>query len=118
VDESRPAAVFVDLLEVNDQLGWIVLSICHDFGPEKSDNMIRDNFQGFILEISVIDAKISVEPVDFTRYQLVGDEALWMWATSVADQRTIINGQVHALLATSCSTKARCSSLPLKMGVL
>jgi hypothetical protein len=53
-----------------------MLSICEYFGTKEADNMIRDDLDGFVTEVRVIDAKVRVEPLDFVRDKFPRDEPL------------------------------------------
>lgn len=69
VNERSPRALLVNLLEVDDKLVGIVLSIRENFGAEEGDDVLAYDIAGLALEIRVVYAEMSVEPVD-----LVGDE--------------------------------------------
>jgi hypothetical protein len=53
-----------------------VLGICEDFCTKEGDNMIRDDLDGFILEVGIIDAEVSIKPLNFVRDELSGDKTL------------------------------------------
>lgn len=76
MDERRAISIGVDLFELNDEFGWIMLGICQYFGAKKGDNMVRDDLDGLIPEVGVIDTEVRVEPLDLIRYELVGNETL------------------------------------------
>jgi hypothetical protein len=38
--------------------------------------MVRDDLDGLIPEVGVIDTEVRVEPLDLIRYELVGNETL------------------------------------------
>ena len=40
MDERGAISLVVDLFEVYNQLGWIVFSICEDFGAKEGNDMI------------------------------------------------------------------------------
>jgi len=48
--------MLVDALEIDDKLARIVLGVSHDLCRKKGDNMVRDDFAGFALEVRVVDA--------------------------------------------------------------
>ena len=77
--------------------------------------MIGYDFSRFIQKICVVDAEVGVEPPDLIGDELVGYKALEI-SESIdnSDQK----GRKMTLAATAFSTRARCSSLPLKTGVL
>lgn len=77
MDESCPITLFIDLFQVDDQGAGIALGVGEDFGAKEGDDMIRDDLSGFVLEISVVDSEVGVEPMDFAGDELSGDEALW-----------------------------------------
>lgn len=69
--------VLIDSLEVNNEFTGIVFGVREDFGSEESNNVVRNDFAGFVLEISVVDAEMGVEPVDFVGDELSWNKALW-----------------------------------------
>jgi hypothetical protein len=78
--------------------------------------MVGDDLLRLVLEIGVVDAKMGVEPVDFIFDKVLGNESLshmgeLMWPNNPSTSTLTFS-------ATACSTRARCSSLPLKTGVL
>lgn len=75
---NEDGVVLVDLLQVNDELGRIMLGVCENLCAEESDDMIRDHLGGLVAEVSVVDAQLRVEPVDFVRDEFSRDEALQM----------------------------------------
>ena len=40
MDECRAIPVLVDLLEVNDELGWVMLGVGEDFRAEEGDYVV------------------------------------------------------------------------------
>lgn len=76
MNESRALALRINGLEVNHELGRIVLGVCEYFGAVKGNDMIRDDLHSLGGEVSVVDAKVTVEPVDLVGYEFTGDEAL------------------------------------------
>jgi hypothetical protein len=72
VYECCAIPVLVNPLKVNNEFAGIVFGVREDFGSEESNDVVRDDFARFVLEISVVDAEVGVEPVDF-----VGDELSW-----------------------------------------
>lgn len=73
---DEDGVVLVDFLQVDDELGRIMLGVGENLCTEESDDMIRDDLGGFAAEVSVVDAQLGVEPVDFVRDELSRDEAL------------------------------------------
>ena len=65
VDERRAISVLIDLLEVDHELGWVVLSVCEHLGAVKCDDMVRNDLYAFRRKVVVVDAQIRVEPVYF-----------------------------------------------------
>ena len=76
VDERGSISALIDLLKVDHELGRIVLGVCEYFGAVKGNDMIRDDLHSLGGEVSVVDAKVTVEPVDLVGYEFTGDEAL------------------------------------------
>lgn len=117
MDKGRAVATFIDPLEINDKSGRIMLGVRHYLCAEKGKDMIRDDFMGFILEVCIIDAEVGVEPVDLASDEFARNKALEKGKISDRLIRHWID-VTQTLLATSSSTRARCSSLPLKTGVV
>lgn len=116
VNECRTVLVIIDLLKVDNELAGIVLSICEDFGAKEGDDMIDDDLARFVGEVCVVDAETGVEPVNLTANKFLRDEALDAMGKSLALRAD--QGSWLTLAATSVSTNARCSSFPLKTGVV
>ena len=76
MNESRALALRINGLKVNHELGRIVLGVCEYFGAVKGNDMIRDDLHSLRGEVSVVDAKVTVEPVDLVSNEFAGDEAL------------------------------------------
>lgn len=77
MDERCTVTLFVDLLEIYDQLGWVVLRVCEDLGAKKSDDVVADDTDiGFGLEVSIVYTEIRVEPVDLASDELAWNETL------------------------------------------
>lgn len=76
VDERGAISIGVDLFELDDKFGWIMLGICQYFGAKEGDNMVRDDLDGLIPEVGVIDTEVRVKPLDLIHYELVGNETL------------------------------------------
>ena len=53
-----------------------MLGVGENLCTEEGDDMIRDDWDGFVAEISVVDAQLGVKPVDFIWDKLSGDETL------------------------------------------
>jgi DNA polymerase II large subunit len=64
VDERCSISIFVDLLEVNDELIKVVLRECKNLGTKERDDVIRYHRGRFILKVGIIDTELRVEPVD------------------------------------------------------
>ena len=74
--EGRAVALLVDLLEVDDELRGVVLRVREDLGAEERDDVVRDDLDGLVAEVGVVDAELRVKPIYFVRDELAGDEAL------------------------------------------
>lgn len=53
-----------------------MLCICEHFSPEERNDVVTDDLPRFVAEIRVVDAEISVKPVDFIGDELLRDETL------------------------------------------
>lgn len=73
---DEDGVILIDFLQVDDELCRIMLGVCENLCTEESDDMIRDDLGRFAAEVSVVDAQLRVEPVDFVRDELSWDEAL------------------------------------------
>ena len=73
---NEGGTVLVYLLEIDDKFTWVVLGICEDFRTKECDDVIRNDTGFFVLEISVVDTKIGVKPVDLPWDELPGNKAL------------------------------------------
>ena len=76
MDKSRTSPVLVDLLEIDNELAGVVLRVSEDLGAEERDNVVGDDLDRLGLEVGVVDAEVSVEPVDLVGYEFTGDKAL------------------------------------------
>jgi hypothetical protein len=76
MDKRGAISLVVDLFEVYNQLGWIVFSICEDFGAKEGNDMIRDDFDGLVAEVRVIDTEMCIEPLHLVSDEFTGDEPL------------------------------------------
>jgi hypothetical protein len=117
MDERR--ALLVDFLKVNDKLARIMLGVRQDLRTEQSDDVIRNDASGLVLEVGVVNTEVSVEPVDLAGDELARNKALGI----VSEDPSRVSRRWHKIrlrtfAATSFSTRARCSSLPLKTGVV
>lgn len=97
-----------------------MLGVRHYLGAEQGDDMVGDDFMGFVLEVGIIDTEVRIEPVDFSSDEFARDEAL---RDSEIGDRIMshwfrVSRDYQTLPATSCSTSARCSSLPWNTGVV
>lgn len=72
MNEGSAVPLVIDSLEVNYKFAGVLFGISDDFCTEQGDDMVRDNFPRFILKVSVVDAEVGIEPVDFIR-----DEIAW-----------------------------------------
>jgi len=75
---NEDCAVFVDLLQVDDEFRRIMLGISENFRTKEGDDVIRNYWDGLVAEVSVIDTQLGVEPVDFVGDELSWDETLRM----------------------------------------
>lgn len=76
MNESRAFSFVIYPLKVDDKLIGIMFGIGENLGAEEPDDMIRDDFWGFVLEICIIYTEMRVEPVNFVGYEFPGYEAL------------------------------------------
>ena len=76
MNESRALALRINGLKVNHELGRIMLGVCEYFGAVKGNDMIRDDLHSLGGEVSVVDAKVTVEPVDLVRDEFARNKAL------------------------------------------
>jgi len=53
-----------------------MLCVCKDLGSKECDNVVRDDFARFTLEIGIVDAELGVKPVYFVRNELAGNKTL------------------------------------------
>jgi hypothetical protein len=53
-----------------------MLCISEDLCAKESDDMIRDDFTGLVLKVSVVDTEMRVEPFYFVGYELAWNETL------------------------------------------
>ncbi len=72
MNEGSAIPLVINSFEINDEFAGIFFSIRHDFRAKQGDDMVRDDFPRFILKISVVDAEVGIEPIDFIR-----DEFAW-----------------------------------------
>lgn len=76
MNERCAAPILVDFLKVDYEFAWIMFRICHDLGTKQCDYMIRNDLDGLVLEIGIIDTKTRIEPVNLARDEFARDEAL------------------------------------------
>lgn len=53
-----------------------MLRVRKDLGSKERNNVIRDDFARFALEISIVDAELGVKPVYFVRNEFAGNKSL------------------------------------------
>jgi hypothetical protein len=76
VNESGAISLLVDPLEIDDKFVGSVFGECEYFSTKERDDVIGYYRYGFVLEVSVVDPEVRVEPVDLVRDQLARNEAL------------------------------------------
>jgi hypothetical protein len=76
VDECGAVSLSVDLFEVDDEFGRVMLGIRKHFGAKEGDDMVRDDLDGLVTEVGVIDTEVGVKPLDLVHYELAGNETL------------------------------------------
>ncbi len=76
MDKRCSTTVLVDLLELDNEIAWITFCVCNNLGAKQCDNVVRDTLYSFVLKISIIYAKVIVEPSDLASNELARDEAL------------------------------------------
>jgi hypothetical protein len=116
VNKRGAISLGVDLFEVDDEFGWIMLGICQYFGAKEGDNMVRDDLDRLVPEVGVIDTEVCVKPLNLVHYERVGNETL-----EAKDELLFcldMRAAALAFPATISWTLARCSALPLNTGVL
>ena len=86
VNKRGAISIGVDLFELDDKFGWIMFGIGQHFGAKEGDDMVRDDLDGLILEVGVVDTEVRVEPLDFIRHELVGNETLEERANGKEDE--------------------------------
>lgn len=98
---NEDGVVLIDFLQVDDELGRIMLGVGENLCTEESDDMIRDHLGGFIAEVSVVNAQLRVEPVDLVRDEFSRDEALRMDFGQDREWGASLEGTSYTLDATS-----------------
>jgi hypothetical protein len=93
-----------------------MLGICEYFRSEEANDMIRDDLNRFVSEVGVIDSEVSVEPLDLMCNELPRDEPLVR--KDLVRSLGYCMSETRTFAATFSWTFARCSSLPLKTGVV
>lgn len=117
MDESGAISFGVNLFEIDDELGRVMLSIRKHFGAKEGDDMVRNDLDGLVAEVGVIDTEVAVKPLDLVHYELAGNETL-------EEERAIEMSvptrerQARTFAATVSWTLERCSALPLNTGVV
>lgn len=53
-----------------------MLRVREDLGSKERDNVVRDDFARFALEIGIVDAELAIKPVYFVCNELAGNESL------------------------------------------
>lgn len=76
MDERGTISIRVDLFEIDDEFGRIMLGKCKDFGTEEGEDMVRDDLDGLVPEVRVIDTEVRVKPLDFIHYEFARNEPL------------------------------------------
>ena len=76
MDKRGAVAIAIDLLEVYDQLGRIVLRICEDFRAKEGNDVIGDDLNGLVTEVCVIDTEVRVKPLHRRCDEFSRDESL------------------------------------------
>jgi hypothetical protein len=73
---DKDCTVLVDLFQVDDKFGGIVLGVGENLCAKEGDYMVRDHWDGLIAEISIVDTQLGVKPVDFVWDEFSWDETL------------------------------------------
>ena len=97
-----------------------MLGICEYLRAKEGNDMIRDDLNGLVTEVCVIDSEVSIEPLDFVRNELPRDESLVCGGrkTRWHNSRMPVVSDTRTFAAMFSWTFARCSSFPLKTGVV
>jgi hypothetical protein len=74
VNES--GTMFVDLFEVDNELGRVTLGEREHLGAEQGEDVIGDQGGGLGSEVGIVDTEMVVEPVDFVLDEFAWDKAL------------------------------------------
>ena len=76
MDESGAISFGVDLFEIDDELGRVMLGIRKHFGAKEGDDMVGNDLDGLVAEVGVIDTEVAVKPLNLVHYELAGNETL------------------------------------------
>lgn len=76
MDKRGAISIGIDLFEVDDEFGRIMLGECKDFGAEEGEDMVRDDLDGLVPEVRVVDTEVRVKPLDLIRYEVARNEPL------------------------------------------
>lgn len=67
MNEHSTTGVLVDLFELDEELGRVMLGVCEELRTKESNDMISDDVGRFVLEVCVVDSKRVIEPSNFIR---------------------------------------------------
>lgn len=76
VNESRTVALRINSLKVDHKLGRIVLGVRKYFSAVECNDMIRDDLHSLGGKVGIVDAKVTVEPVDLVGYEFTRNKTL------------------------------------------
>lgn len=76
MDERGAIAALIDLLKVDHELRWVVFSVREHLRAKERDDVVGDDLHGLGLEVGIVDAQMSVEPVDLVRDEFARNKAL------------------------------------------
>ena len=76
MDEGGAISIGVDLFEVDDQFARVMFGVRKHFGAKEGDDMIRDDLDGLVTKVCVIDTEVRVKPLNLVHYELAGNETL------------------------------------------
>lgn len=76
MNESRAVALRINSLKVDHKLRRIVLGVRKYFSAVECNDMIRDDLHSLGGEVSIVDAKVAVEPVDLVGYEFTRHKTL------------------------------------------
>ena len=76
MDKGCAFTIVVDVLEIDYELGGVVLGVCKDLGSVERNDVVGDDLNRLRGEVCIVDAQMGIEPINFICNKLARNETL------------------------------------------